>query len=453
MTPSVHPPAWDYRSAFPGAVWPAIPEPAGAEILSLLFQLGRSQWLSADALRAFQSRQLGLLLRHAWETVPFYREIRGTAPDLAGFAQLALLTRRDIQDNFEALKSERTPVEHGQTSESRTSGATGAPVRVQKAQLSNLYWNALTLRDHLWHRRDLVRKLAVIRQGVTAAEAASWGPATEGLVATGPCVMLPPASSIDEQLQWLVQQRPDYLLTYPSLVVELARASLAGGIPLSGLLEVRTVGEQLDPEARALCRAAWGVALTDMYSAQEVGYIALQCPDHEHYHVQSESVLVEVLDDEGRACGPGRIGRVVVTDLHNFAMPLLRYDIGDYAEVGEPCPCGRGLPVLRRIVGRTRNTLVTADGGRYWPLFGMRSATDFAPIVQHQFVQKTYDLIEARLVTATPLTAQQEDRLRGLILSRLPDGFRVQFAYCDRIARSAGGKFEDFFSEVSAASR
>ena len=316
-----------------------------------------------------------------------------------------------------------------------------------------MFWNALTLRDHRWHRRDLARKLAVIRQGARAGEAASWGPATEGMVATGPSVMLTPASSIDEQLRWLARQRPAYLLTYPSLVAELARASLARGIQLPGLLEVRTLGEQLDPEARALCRDAWGVPLTDMYSAQEVGYIALQCPEHEHYHVQSENVLLEVLDDDGAPVQPGQIGRVVVTDLHNFAMPLLRYEIGDYAEVGEPCPCGRGLPVLRRIVGRTRNMLVTADGGRFWPMFGMRIATDFAPVIQHQFVQKTYDLIEARLVTAIPLTSAQEERLRALILSRLPRGFRVRFAYRDSIPRSAGGKFEDFFSEVSDVSR
>lgn len=436
----------------PGVAWPALPDAAGASLLSLLYQLGRSQWQSADELHALQLTQLALLLRHAQETVPFYRELAGTAAH-AGLAQFPVLTRRDLRDNFELLKAERLPAGHGPVGEARTSGATGAPVRILKTQLSLMFWNALTLRDHLWHRRELGGKLAVIRQGVRAAEAASWGPATEGIVATGSSVMLPPASSVDEQLQWLVRQRPAYLLTYPSLVAELARASLERGIRLFGLLEVRTLGEQLDPEARALCRDAWGVPLTDMYTTQEAGYIALQSPEHEHYHVQSENVLLEVLDDEGRPCGAGQVGRVVVTDLHNFAMPLLRYEIGDYAEVGGACPCGRGLPVLRRIVGRTRNMLVTADGGRFWPLFGMRTAIDFAPVIQHQFVQKAYDLIEARLVTATPLTPAQEERLRALILSRLPRGFRVRFAYRDSIPRSAGGKFEDFFSEVSDVSR
>jgi phenylacetate-CoA ligase len=185
-----------------------------------------------------------------------------------------------------------------------------------------------------------------------------------------------------------------------------------------------------------------------MYSANELGYLALQCPRHEHYHVQSEGVLLEVLDAAGRPCAPGEIGRVVITSLHNFAMPLVRYDIGDYAEVGATCPCGRGLPVLARIVGRTRNMLTLATGERYWPNFALRGMTSELPILQHQIVQKAYDRIEARLVTGRRLEAGEEDRLRRQLLSRLPEGFRVDLVYCESIPRGEGGKFEDFVSEV-----
>lgn len=438
-------PVWQYLSALQSEAWPVVPPPHGAGVLALLFQLERSQWLSPEILREQQQRQLDALLGHAFESVPHYRGLRG-----ARFDELPVLTRRALQESYESLRSERIPAAHGQTGETRTSGATGAPVRVLKTQLCNIFWNALTLREHRWHRRDLGAKLAVVRQGAVAGESAAWGPATEGLVATGPCVLLTPASSVDEQLRWLERERPAYLLTYPSLVAELARLSLARGTRLDGLLEVRTLGETLDPEMRTLCRDAWGVRVTDFYSAQEVGYLALQCPLHEHYHVQSEGVLVEVLANDGGACAPGEIGRVVVTDLHNFAMPLIRYELGDYAEVGEPCPCGRGLPVLRRIAGRVRNTLVTASGARYWPTFGVRGFLDIAPVRQHQFVQKSYDLIEARIVAAAALTPGQEQRLGERILSRLPRGFRVRFAYRDRIPRSAGGKYEDFLSEVIA---
>ena len=265
--------------------------------------------------------------------------------------------------------------------------------------------------------------------------------------------MLPIGTDVDAQLQWLEQQDPAYLLTYPSNAAELARTSLARGVRLPGLLEVRTFGELLTAQVRESCRTAWGVGVTDGYSANEVGYLALQCPAHEHYHVQSEGVLIEVIDEQGGRCAPGQVGRVVVTVLHNFAMPLIRYEIGDYAEVGQPCPCGRGLPVLRRIVGRVRNMLVTADGKRYWPPLKIGSLADLAPLLQVQLVQKAYDLLEWRLVTAAPLSADQEARLSERTLSRVPPGFRIVFSYHDRIARGAGGKYEDFVCEVAAPAR
>ena len=129
-------------------------------------------------------------------------------------------------------------------------------------------------------------------------------------------------------------------------------------------------------------------------------------------------------------------------------MPLVRYDIGDYAEVGEACPCGRGLPVLRRVLGRVRNTLVTADGRRYWPKFGMRALIAMTPIRRYQFVQKSFDLMQARLVVDTPLTGQQHEQVRQHIQGNLPDGVRTSITYCDRLERSVSGKFEDFVSEV-----
>jgi phenylacetate-CoA ligase len=137
--------------------------------------------------------------------------------------------------------------------------------------------------------------------------------------------------------------------------------------------------------------------------------------------------------------------------LHNFAMPLIRYDIGDFAEAGPACACGRGLPVLRRIHGRVRNMLVTADGRRYWPFLGGYQAIREAPqLRQAQFAQIAPDLIEARLVASGPLTAEQEEGMRRRVLARLPPGMRMRIGYRDRIARGAGGKFEEFVCELPA---
>jgi phenylacetate-CoA ligase len=423
-------------------------------VLALLQQFERSQWLTPAELHAQQLRQIDVLLRHAYRTVPWYRArwVGSYTPDreidAAAFMRLPLLTRRDLQNGFAELRSSDIPAAHGSTQERLTSGSTGAPVRVLANRLTSLYWNAFTLRDHQWHRRDLGKKLAVIRRESDRSSAANWGPATAGLIETGPAVAHSIRTDAAQLLEWLYAEQPGYLFTYPSLVTELAKLSLARGQPLVGLAQVRTLAESLGADVRSLCREAWNAPIVDVYSASESGYIALQCPDHEHYHVQAEGVLLEVLGDDGAPCEPGQIGRVVVTVLHNFATPLVRYEIGDFAEVGEPCRCGRGLPVLRRILGRVRNTLVTADGKRYWPAFGTQTLMRIAPIRQHQFVQKTFDLIEARLVVATPLSPEQEAQIRQRVLSQLPPGMRLDIAYHDRLERTAGGKFEDFVSEV-----
>lgn len=445
------------RGRVAGVAWPEIPNPHAAAMLSLLFQFEYSQWLSPERLLALQLRQLDSLLRHAYATVPFHRErwtgIYDAAAPLTMERLRALpITRRgDVQSHFEAMSSTAIPSAHGATGTSQTSGSTGMPVKTVKTRLAMIFWGALSIRDHVWHRRDFSGKLGAIRHGVKTAASKSWGPPASLVFHTGPAATLAISAHVDEQLEWLQRQQPDQLITYPSNLAALAKRAVERGVRVPKLREVRAMGELLNPEVRELCREAWGAKVTDMYSTQEVGYIALQCPEHAHYHIQSETVLIEILDDDGQPCRPGETGRVVATPLHNFAMPLVRYEVGDYAEVGAPCPCGRGLPVLTRIVGRVRNMLVTASGERYWPTFGSRGFTEIAPVLQHQFVQKRFDLIEARLVTRSPLTAQQEDGLRRHVLSRLPPGFELKFVYCDKIPRSAGGKYEDFMSEVAAA--
>jgi phenylacetate-CoA ligase len=448
---------WQFLSATPGTLWPALPVYSACASLALLQQLETSERASTDRFAKEQRRQLDVLLRHAWDSVPYYRQAWAGRYDPAvpmsreRFLALPLLGRSVLRERYETLKTRALPREHGQPVETRTSGSTGAPVRIMATDVTRLFWEAITLRDHLWHRRNLLGKLAVIRRGVTPGTAPSWGKATAGVVQTGEASMLDVDMDVGRQLDWLERQAPAYLLTYPSLAAQLARESLARGRRLDGLLEVRTLGESMSDEVREWCRVVWGAPVVDTYSAEEVGYIALQCPDHEHYHVMAESVLVEVLDERGAACTPGQTGRVVITDLHNFATPLVRYDIGDYAEVGESCACGRTLPVLRRILGRVRNVLIAADGRRYWPAFGSRALSEIAAIRQHQLVQKSHHLVEVRLVVEAPLTVAEEERLRRHVLSRLPEGFELQIIYRDHIPRGAGGKFEEFVSEIASA--
>jgi phenylacetate-CoA ligase len=117
--------------------------------------------------------------------------------------------------------------------------------------------------------------------------------------------------------------------------------------------------------------------------------------------------------------------------------------------MGGACPCGRGLPVLKRIVGRERNLVVKPDGSRNWPLTGFRKFRSIAPIVQYQFIQHSLQLIEVRLVTERPLTAAEEDMLRAPILEALGYPFTLSFTYFDaQLPLGKNGKFEEFLCQI-----
>src|SRR5690606_24093824 len=182
-----------------------------------------------------------------------------------------------------------------------------------------------------------------------------WGQSTDMLLPKGNTVLFDIRHTIQEQMQWLVQQQPDYLVSYPSNLAALAEVFSANSIKLNNRRSISTLGEVLTPRHREVFGQAWGVEVHDIYSSEQMGFMAVQCPTAEHYHVQSEHIILEVLDDDGLPCKPGEIGRVVLTTLNNFAKPLIRYVIGDYAEVGPACACGRGLPVINRVIGRVRN--------------------------------------------------------------------------------------------------
>ncbi len=163
----------------------------------------------------------------------------------------------------------------------------------------------------------------------------------------------------------------------------------------------------------------------------------------------SESAVLEVTNEDGAACGPGEVGRVLVTDLHNLATPVVRYDIGDYAEVGTACHCGRGLPTLARIVGRERNLVLAPDGSRHWPS-GLSGLAKVAPaIVQHQVIQLDRHRIEARLVVERALTTAEERAVADLLHGSVGPGFSVALTYsAERLEPARSGKFEEFICGV-----
>jgi phenylacetate-CoA ligase len=459
----ISPPQTDFTellgSAIPGINWPAIPNQIGANILALLQQLEQSQWWPREKLLGKQLAQFAALAAHAHQHSPFFRARFDQAGldvrqpwSAASYAKIPLLTRAELMQAATQINCKTIPREHGAVQEIQTSGSTGQVVSVLRTEATQLFWLALTMRDHLWHHRDFSATLAVIKAHTSTmddpqvAARTGWGHPANLLLSTGPSYIQPLSMDVAQQADWLMQRNPHYLLTYPSnLSALLDEFGKRGGVP-PALREVRTIGETLSGEIRERCRQAGGIGVVDMYSAQEVGVIALQCPVSGMYHAQSESLMVEVLNDAGQPCKPDETGRIVITDLHNFATPIIRYEIRDYAEVGPACPCGRGMPTLARIMGRRRNMVVLPNGERHWPILGMHRFREIAPIRQYQGIQHAIDDIEIRLA-ADPLTVAQQAQLTAVIQNALGHPFPLRFSYFDQeLPKTRSGKFEEFIS-------
>jgi phenylacetate-CoA ligase len=447
-------------SSVAGVTWPPLVGGEAAHLGALLYQLEQSQWLTANAIALRQHQQLVEAATHAETHSVYFRrrmQAAGLRPEQLstpdGLRRLPVMQRRDVQAAGETLFCAQIPRAHAPVVESSTSGSSGQPVVVKRTAVSRLMWLAMTLREHLWQRRDFRGKLAVIRNDYLQGDqtdSPTWGPPASLLFETGSSHALAVRAGVDRQFEWLQSINPDYLLVYPSNLAALLGQFEQRGLSLPRLRQIRTINETLTPEVRESARRVLGAEIADTYSSAEVGIIAVQCAVSGLYHAMAESLIVEILNEQGDACMPGEIGHVVVSDLHNLATPLVRYDLGDYAEMADPCPCGRGLPALKRIVGRRRNMVRLPDGRCLWPAIGGLRYSEIAPIRQFQFVQRARETIEVRLVSAATVTAEQERKIGDLICEALDFPFKLKFIYFEeQIPRGPGGKFEEFMCELA----
>lgn len=452
----------------PAPGWPSFP--ARPTLPGLLDGLKVSQWWPAADVAASQQPQLAWLVNWAATQVPHYEGTDWARPAARSLAEclareparfpalwreIPLLTKPALRALGSRLNARTVPPGQTPLGVIRTSGSTGIAVEVRSTAATRMLWDALTVREHLWWRRDFTKRMGVIRfrkhddRASDGQVRGGWGPPVALLYRSGPSSAMHIGKSVELLADWLVSFDPSYLLAYPSIMNPLMDAVAARGGRPPSLEEVRLVSEPLDAELQARLSTEWQVRCTDLYSANEVGYIAFRCREQGALHVQSESLLVEVLDDAGEPCGPGDTGRVVVTSLHNLATPLLRYEIGDLAEVGAPCPCGRGLPVLARVMGRVRNLVRTPDGRRYWPVSLGRIRT-VTPIIQAQFVQTALDKVELRAVCSRELDAAELADAVVKTRQALGYPFEVSIVPVDEIGRGPTGKFEEFLSLVDA---
>ncbi len=449
----------------PGGVWPTLPDPRYGQLWTAYLSLTQTQWLPPDEIARRQIDQARELLRHAAAHVPHYRRTFAAAgvdpeqirtPD--DFRRVPLLPRTAIGDLGADLHAATLPEGIQAAGEGSTSGTSGVPVTVLQTTREQLWWLAFYLRDLEWARIDPRLPLASIRPIkpkspeheqalLTGTKLPHWHPALAPLIEMGPAYAMELRQDPQKHYDWLRRVDPAYLLGYPSHLDLVAELAGKHGRP-AGLKAIQVIAERLAPEVKARIEAAFGVPVVDLYSCTEAGYLASPCPAGHGLHVHAENVLLEVLDDAGNPCPPGVPGRVVITALHNFRMPFIRYDILDGAVPGGPCPCGRGLPLLRQIDGKLRPWFRLPGGNRKSTSPLSMAFQKLPGLLQYQVTQRSTGRLSVRLVPGRDWTADSLALAKKEVDEYLETPGWADIEVVPEIPRSAGGKVRDFVSEA-----
>ncbi|MEO8559320.1 MAG: hypothetical protein ABI439_09680 [Rhodospirillales bacterium] len=411
-------------------------------------ELARTEAMSAAALADYSRTQLSGIAQFAWKHVPYWR--KRLAPlfarddfDVAAWSRVPMLTRAAIMEKFTQLQPDAVPAYAGASADGFTSGSTGAPMRFRNSAIDDVTNAALTERSFDWWRLESGRSMASIQFFPP-----EWPSLVEGGLLgwrngepPGRNLALQLAESPDAQLDWLLRHRPYYLMTRPSQAEVLAEGNLRRGLGLS-FGKIMTIGGPVAPNCRALCRQSFGAEIYDSYGSNECGEIAVECPDCRLMHISSEARLVEVVREDLTACRPGQIGRVLVTSYSNYAMPLLRYDLGDFAELGPTeAPCGRPFPSLVRVLGRETETFIRRDGTRFFPFLVARTLQGLMPLKQVQFVQTDYGVVEIRYVPADGNPPIDAEAVQRFVKSCIGDDFSAILVPVADMPRKPGAKY------------
>jgi phenylacetate-CoA ligase len=423
--------------------------------------LGKTEWMAPEHLAEYQRGLVRQLVQHAHSQIPFYAKRLGhllTADgeiDLRRWNEVPVLTREDATAYSEEMRAVDLPESLGEIAEHKTSGSNGASLSFTVNALAKFAYNGALTRLAFWHGADPSRQLAqirIFRQGIVpqypdgeTTKAWSWAaPDTDvfGLDMRTP---------VDNQIEWLLRHKTPYLMTLPSNAMALAYAASRELARELNFEIIFSISETVLPGARELIADKLGAKLVGIYSCEEIGYVGTECPVAPHYHICSEMTFVEIVDDAGLPVAPGQPGRVLVTGLYNYATPFIRYDIGDVAIADpEPCICGRSLPVLSQVLGRTRHAFVFRDGKRVWPrVWNATAMQAFVPCREFQVVQVDFERIEFRYV-ADGAGEVDMDGLRDYAKQHLHPSVEIVAVAVESIPRGPGGKLDPFISNVVA---
>ncbi len=418
-----------------------------------LFMLKRNQWKDPRELRKDQLKKLKAIIRHAYRYVPYYNKVfslAGVRPgDIKSFEdlrKLPLVSKRDIQKDYINFLTKGIDV--SRLLSRSTSGSTGTPLKI----VSDPYPSPGSVKYPFFECGVKSSDNFVTVWG--RATSISWGSKFTRLWGAISETIVPLFPE-EKLISILKQAKPDVLLTFPSVLLSLSRYDLSGINPRL----IFAQGEMVTPHCREVVKKKFNLDLFETYGSVEFGSIAFECTEHFALHVLTDNVHIELLDENGDSVSSGERGEIVVTGLHNYMMPLIRYRIGDLGVLtDEKCPCGRSWPLIKSIEGRSNDLLVLPSGRRISWLYLQRCIfydQEFQKnpfcILQYQIVQERRDRLVINVVKGLNFDPNLLLRIKNNVeefFARQGEKLEVITQLVDEIPMERTGKRRVFISKV-----
>jgi len=408
-----------------------------ATVAPQLHNLRQAEFMEPEQVKALQQERLARLLSHAYQHCPYYRRILSEAGvvdsrgrvELAHFCRIPLLTKDILRKKLDELKS--SDLHRRRWYYNTSGGSTGEPVRFIQDAEYRLWARAVKILFDSWtgykvgepkvllwgSERDLfVGKETLRVRAIRWLKNETWLNAFRMTI-----------DDMRRYVQIINRVRPVQILAYVESIYELARFVEREKLVVYPPKAIMTSAGTLYQEMRRVIERVFQAPVFNRYGSREVGDVACECETHEGLHVSSLTHYVEIVREDGTPAAPGEIGQVVVTSLTNYAMPFIRYSIGDTASMAAGrCSCGRSWPLLQQVYGRVTDSFVREDGGVVVPEFfihtiGVVLYSDW--IRTFQCIQEDYRVVRLRIVPAVP--AQEAQRLVDSAKEKLEEMVRL----------------------------
>jgi phenylacetate-CoA ligase len=410
-------------------------------------ELEKSQWFPRKRLESLRTRRLRALIKHSYETVPYYRKVfneRKLKPEdirsPGDLTKLPVLTKQDVKTHVDEMISTKYGLEN--LEERRTSGSTSIPLRYYRNEEIEVYIHASRIRFLKWMK---------LREDDVSAY---LGP--PGMERRPPKVPEPLClytwEITPEKFENLIENirtyKPKALWGFASGINLLTWYCEEQGIDDVSFKCIYTTGEKLFDKERKRMEKTFKTKVYQFYGTSETGTLGNDCPVHSGIHINGEYMLIEFLKN-GKPAASGEMATVVATPLINFGMPLLRYDLQDAAyRIDEPCTCGRSLPLMSYIDGRMTDILVAPDG-RWLGDSNFRSRIfEHVDVRQYRIIQETVTDITVELIPGKKFDEKAERFIVKTIKKHMGEQVEVTVKKTDEIESTPSGKRRVVISHV-----